>query len=107
MLTMLTSGQIEWPQRVTVVPVCPTHWHSVTSPYSLINVLAQSDIDPVLGSLAFRRFRSVSVYAESGQAQDITEYVKFMCRCGLRPTLRIYNHNVITSTRHSVSDIYL
>jgi hypothetical protein len=34
-----------------------------------------ADIDPVLGTLASR---SVSLHGESGQAQDIAEYVKFV-----------------------------
>jgi len=35
----------------------------------------EADIEPVLGPLAFR---SVSLHGESGQAQDIAEYVKFV-----------------------------
>ena len=35
----------------------------------------EADIEPVLGPLAFR---SVSLHSESGQAQDIAEYVKFV-----------------------------
>ena len=35
----------------------------------------EADIEPVLGPLAFR---SVSLHGESGQVQDIAEYVKFV-----------------------------
>ena len=35
----------------------------------------EADIEPVLGPLSFR---SISLHGESGQAQDIAEYVKFV-----------------------------
>jgi hypothetical protein len=45
----------------------------------------EADIEPVLGPLAFR---SVSLHDESGQAQDIAEYVKFFVNSD--PKMRVW-----------------